>query len=592
MITGPNQTTRQRDDRSRRRQRLLRLLLGCTAGWTGTSVFAETGPAMILRRGGIALQPIDSNPHVHRSPSVVAAEPPVAAPNRGLAGVKINPFALSSVRPNPAQSASGDAVSLAGGTSVSPRPRSIESRVIASGQSASLEPLDPVSPLQIGKPMVSPVRKNPLVEAADAAREAASRPRDWETVQPIEPVEIGAMMQQAVEQNELTFSLSDDSDWANEPAGELSCEPSRESSKNQAEGLSFTLDAEALDGDNLDGQSPGETAGDTATSDATVAETDGGYQTTFADDPSAGDDLADESWDGYVPVIGAPVQPPALASDDDQSSLQPPVIDGSSPDDALESPVVQTYDLDSLLQRYHYRPPVEVDAMPRHLRLDRIVQTDDRPAPVQIVDPSDSPMIDPVIESVDGFADTQTSDGDNAQMIAADNARRVRPIRLPEGVTMTPLSVARASVRSLTLGGQLRNVHVVDDSICTAVALDGSQLKLIGTGNGVTQLVVWADTTNDAGQTRRLVRAFEITVDDHESSAAAEDSLAPLNQSLIQTFPDSDVVITHRGDRLIVTGTCPSRREAKRMLRLIRSTCPMPVSDDLKIGSRKPRSER
>ncbi len=69
-------------------------------------------------------------------------------------------------------------------------------------------------------------------------------------------------------------------------------------------------------------------------------------------------------------------------------------------------------------------------------------------------------------------------------------------IRLQKRPNLTPLYMTRAQVCSLTLGGEVRRVKVANESVCQAFAAGPNQLKLIGTGNGVTRLVVWADSDN------------------------------------------------------------------------------------------------
>lgn len=150
-------------------------------------------------------------------------------------------------------------------------------------------------------------------------------------------------------------------------------------------------------------------------------------------------------------------------------------------------------------------------------------------------------------------------------------------------VKLTPLHMSRTQVRSLTLGGSVRNVKVADKSICQAFAAGTNQLKLIGTGTGVTRLVVWADTDDADNPTR--MRAFEVHVNDTVESTG--DSVANkakmLNQTIRKAFPNCNVTVQPTDNRLIVSGRCDSESSAKKIMQIVRKTCLVPVQDQLMV---------
>lgn len=148
-------------------------------------------------------------------------------------------------------------------------------------------------------------------------------------------------------------------------------------------------------------------------------------------------------------------------------------------------------------------------------------------------------------------------------------------------VTPTKLTIDLAQVRSLKLGGRLQKVQVADSTVCKVVPSGPQQLKLIGTGEGITQLVVLADG-KESGQ-KPLQRTFQIHVTD---SRQVTDHTTPetcelLNQSIRETFPGCEVIVVQRDKELMVAGRCDSQSSAKKILRMVRSTCLVPVRDEL-----------
>lgn len=160
----------------------------------------------------------------------------------------------------------------------------------------------------------------------------------------------------------------------------------------------------------------------------------------------------------------------------------------------------------------------------------------------------------------------------------------------PDGFTpspaldkLTPLYMTRAQVRSLTIGGEVRRVKVANESVCQAFAAGPNQLKLIGTGNGVTRLVVWADS-DDAGAPTRM-RSFEVHVKDpvETTGDATAKKAMLLNQSIRKAFPKANVLVRSNRYQLIVAGTCESEATAKMIIRMVRKTCLVPVKDELLV---------
>ncbi len=203
------------------------------------------------------------------------------------------------------------------------------------------------------------------------------------------------------------------------------------------------------------------------------------------------------------------------------------------------------------LVKKRYRPPVAVDAPP--LTIERAGAR----AVTSIPAVASSPVVD-------------TASSSQTENVLDDNSES------------TKLHMTRAQVRSLTLGGEVRKVSVADKNVCQAFATGPNQLKLIGVGNGVTRLVVWAETSS---QSPTRVKTFEIHV--NEAVEASGDTLVTkirlLNRSIANAFPHVRVSVQQHRDQLIVAGQCDDDETAKKIIRMVRKTCLIPVRDEINV---------
>ncbi len=211
------------------------------------------------------------------------------------------------------------------------------------------------------------------------------------------------------------------------------------------------------------------------------------------------------------------------------------------------------------LHQTRFRAPVAVTKLPLALERPAVDET------ASIVRPSISP-----VKALDL---NQSNEG--AKVIA----------EIDEDTKLTPLYMSRAQVRSLTLGGNVRRVEVADKNVCQAFAAGPNRLKLIGTGNGVTQLVVWAGA-NEKSPTQ--VRAFEIHVQDAVAATGKTvvDRSKMLNASIQKMFPGCRVNVQQVSDTLVVSGRCDNPESAKQIMRMVRKTVLVPVRDELTIAGR------
>ena len=228
---------------------------------------------------------------------------------------------------------------------------------------------------------------------------------------------------------------------------------------------------------------------------------------------------------------------------------------------------------ETTILRKKYRPPVAVPAIsetvPRH----------------NTIASNDSAKVQAVPEMVIGDNKTVPPDVDLQQAMSLDTAGELKDPSLILGpdVKITRLHMNQAQVRSLTLGGSVRGVRVGDKGVCQAFASGPNQLKLIGTGIGTTQLVVWAQKNDEEDEV--LMRAFEIHVNEFVPSEgnAIESTTNLLNQSIQKVFPRSQAKVQLVRGELWVTGTCESQDSAEKIIRMVRKSCLIPVRDQLTV---------
>ncbi len=152
----------------------------------------------------------------------------------------------------------------------------------------------------------------------------------------------------------------------------------------------------------------------------------------------------------------------------------------------------------------------------------------------------------------------------------------------PQTAPQIDLYMTMAQVRSLTMGGKVHKVTVSDQAICQVVTSGSNELKLIGTGRGVTRLSVWGE---DGISSETKVQVFRIHVEGavEVTGEAVGDTASTLNQSIARAFPSSRVRVSQRNGQLIVEGNCDSDKSASQIIRMVRKTCLIPVVDELVI---------
>lgn len=155
------------------------------------------------------------------------------------------------------------------------------------------------------------------------------------------------------------------------------------------------------------------------------------------------------------------------------------------------------------------------------------------------------------------------------------------PQPLPELVAKANLRFQPTEVRALKVDHPVQRVDVQNTAVCAAVKTGPQQVQLIATGVGKTKLTLW--TVDAAGQEQGEL--YEIHVTDTRTAQAddAQSLAATLTQSIETAFPVSRIVVHYQNGRLLISGSCPDEDSARRILRMVRSACAMPVDDKITV---------
>ena len=151
----------------------------------------------------------------------------------------------------------------------------------------------------------------------------------------------------------------------------------------------------------------------------------------------------------------------------------------------------------------------------------------------------------------------------------------------PAAEVVGRLSLQPTEVRSITVKEPIRRFHSDAPNVCTALASQPGKLQLIATGEGVTRLTL--ELGHGEGETRRV--AYEVTVGGNRSAGfeSSETLAQKMNETVALAFPHVNARVLALQDRLEIVGTMPDEATAKRILRMVRSACPVAVNDRLTV---------
>jgi Pilus formation protein N terminal region len=265
-----------------------------------------------------------------------------------------------------------------------------------------------------------------------------------------------------------------------------------------------------------------------------------------------------------VVALAEPLVPIDFSSESLPSLTQAPGDKGPSiaSPSKVESNSNSGIDASLVSSANRYRPPVAVSSSPIPL--------------VRNESTEGIALIRPAVTRVESL------NLEDAFPASASEQQRSSDVQVSQASAAVDLHMSKTQVRTLTIGGTFRRIKLADQAVCQAVHSGSNELKLIGTGCGVTELTIWADTGH--GDVPK-VRTFRIHVEDavDAKGEAVGHKTETLSQSIARVYPNCRIQLRQENGQLLVTGDCDSDNSASGILRMVRKTCLIPVVDELRI---------
>jgi Flp pilus assembly secretin CpaC len=153
--------------------------------------------------------------------------------------------------------------------------------------------------------------------------------------------------------------------------------------------------------------------------------------------------------------------------------------------------------------------------------------------------------------------------------------------RYQQAATKTQeVSVPTAGIAALPFSQKVTCFAVEDSSICQIVATRVDELRVLGQQEGQTRIAVWLGPRES---TTPQIFQIEVTASETVDETTLALAANKLNHSLTQTFPDVQVRVIAGDGKLTVHGTAQGDETARRILRLVRQACLVPVIDKITV---------
>jgi hypothetical protein len=158
----------------------------------------------------------------------------------------------------------------------------------------------------------------------------------------------------------------------------------------------------------------------------------------------------------------------------------------------------------------------------------------------------------------------------------------VYPVQNQAPETIVSRFVLRPTeVRAIAIDSPVAHVQSDNMAVCAVLKAAPGQVQVIATGGGTTRLSV--HTVGQDGVEK--IDRYEVAVGEVRASTvdSPESMAMTLTQTVQSAFPGSNVLVSAEAGRIVVIGSCSDEDAARRMLRMIRSACAIPVVDRVKV---------
>ncbi|MEM6981094.1 MAG: pilus assembly protein N-terminal domain-containing protein, partial [Planctomycetota bacterium] len=168
----------------------------------------------------------------------------------------------------------------------------------------------------------------------------------------------------------------------------------------------------------------------------------------------------------------------------------------------------------------------------------------------------------------------------------AERGPEVVAEELPAFVTATVPDDARfefrvTQVTSMTLPATISRVRIGDSSVCRVVAVQARHLRILGCGEGKTNIEIEMTESADSVPTKKVFQCRVISAE--EKLNVIDNGEDALKRLIKQRYPTSQIRMQTVRDRLVVSGSCDGNDEASEIIRMIRKARLVRVDDQIQI---------
>ncbi len=149
------------------------------------------------------------------------------------------------------------------------------------------------------------------------------------------------------------------------------------------------------------------------------------------------------------------------------------------------------------------------------------------------------------------------------------------------------VEVLYRNVETIDVGRPVSRIDIQDESVCKALATEGTNVILIGLAKGQTTIKIWPVTMDGEEATPESYKvsvneAWKSETQDNRNLSSVED----VQETLLEMFPSSEIKLQSASNgSLIIFGKAESNEQARQIAQLVRKTFLVPVIDRIAVTS-------
>ncbi len=149
------------------------------------------------------------------------------------------------------------------------------------------------------------------------------------------------------------------------------------------------------------------------------------------------------------------------------------------------------------------------------------------------------------------------------------------------------IEVLHRNSQTIEIGRPIARIDIQDESVCKALATEGTSIILMGLSKGQTTFTVWTAAGREEPATPE---SYRVNVCDAWAMESVENrtlqSIEKVQESLSELFPTAEIRLkSNSNGGLIIYGTAQSNEQARKISQLVRKAFLVPVIDRVAVVS-------